>query len=175
VRYRREPAGASRPTGAPCRREAESVPDIRKLLEEKDVDAVAIATCNHWHALAAVWACQAGKDVYVEKPASHNIREGRRMIEAARKYNRVVQTGMQGRSITHKRRAIELLHSGAIGKVYLAKGLCFKRRLSIGRKGPAPVPPGVNYDLWLGPARVAGVPAESIPLQLALVLGHRKR
>jgi predicted dehydrogenase len=127
--------------------------DIRKLLDSKDVDAVAVVTCNHWHALATVWACQAGKDVYVEKPASHNIWEGRRMVEAARKYGRVVQVGMQGRSITHKRRAIELLHQGAIGKVYLAKGLCFKRRLSIGKKPDGPVPPGVDYDLWLGPAR----------------------
>ena len=126
--------------------------DIRKLLDDKEVDAVAVATCNHWHALAAIWACQAGKDVYVEKPACHNVWEGRRMIEAARRYHRVVQVGMQGRSITHKRRAIELLHEGAIGKVYLAKGLCFKRRLSIGKKPDGPVPPGVNYDLWLGPA-----------------------
>jgi predicted dehydrogenase len=127
--------------------------DIRKLLAEKDVDAIVVATCNHWHALATVWACQAGKDVYVEKPASHNVREGRRMVQAARKYNRVVQVGMQGRSIEHKRRAIELLHAGAIGKVYLAKGLCYKRRLSIGKKPDGPVPPGVDYDLWLGPAR----------------------
>lgn len=126
--------------------------DIRKLLDDKEVDAVAVITCNHWHALASVWACQAGKDVYVEKPASHNIREGRAMVEAAHKYNRVMQVGMQGRSITHKRRAIELLHQGAIGKVYLAKGMCYKRRLSIGKKPDGPVPPGVNYDLWLGPA-----------------------
>ncbi|HPT27266.1 MAG TPA: Gfo/Idh/MocA family oxidoreductase [Bryobacteraceae bacterium] len=127
--------------------------DIRKLLDDKDVDAVAIATCNHWHALATIWACQAGKDVYVEKPASHNIWEGRRMVEAARKYSRVVQVGMQGRSITHKRQAIEMLHGGVIGKVYMAKGLCFKRRLSIGKKPSGPVPQGVDYDQWLGPAQ----------------------
>jgi predicted dehydrogenase len=126
--------------------------DIRKLLDDKTVDAVAVVSCNHWHALATVWACQAGKDVYVEKPASHELLEGRRMVEAARKYGRVVQVGMQGRSITHKRRAIELLHQGVIGKVYLAKGLCFKRRLSIGKKPDGPVPPGVDYDRWLGPA-----------------------
>jgi len=126
--------------------------DLRKLLEDKDVDAVSIATCNHWHALATIWACQAGKDVYVEKPASHNVWEGRRMVEAARKYNRIVQTGMQSRSIAHKKRAVELLRQGAIGKVYMAKGLCFKRRQSIGRGADAPVPAGVDYDLWRGPA-----------------------
>jgi predicted dehydrogenase len=80
--------------------------DIRRLLEDKDIDAVTLATCNHWHALGAVWACQAGKDVFVEKPASHNIWEGRQMVETARKYQRVVQAGMQSRSIAHKRRAI---------------------------------------------------------------------
>jgi predicted dehydrogenase len=126
--------------------------DIRRLLEDKDIDAVSIATCNHWHALATVWACQAGKDVYVEKPASHNIWEGRRMVEAARKYRRIVQVGMQNRSLAHVRRAIELLHQGVIGKVYMAKGLCYKRRKSIGREANAPAPPGVDYDLWLGPA-----------------------
>jgi len=126
--------------------------DIRKLLEDKEVDAVSIATCNHWHALGAVWACQAGKDVYVEKPASHNLWEGRKMVEAARKYNRVVQCGMQSRSIEHKRKAIELLKQGVIGKVYLAKGLCFKRRQSIGKKADGPVPAGVNWDVFLGPA-----------------------
>ncbi|MCE5307512.1 MAG: Gfo/Idh/MocA family oxidoreductase [Acidobacteriales bacterium] len=126
--------------------------DLRKLFDDKGVDAVVLVTCNHWHALGTIWACQAGKDVYVEKPSSHNIWEGRRMVEAARKYGRVVQVGMQSRSITHKRRAIELLHQGAIGKLYLAKGLCYKRRLTIGRQPNGPVPPGVDYDLWLGPA-----------------------
>ncbi|MFN3322663.1 MAG: Gfo/Idh/MocA family protein [Bryobacteraceae bacterium] len=126
--------------------------DLRKLLEDKEVDAVSIANCNHWHALSTIWACQAGKDVYVEKPASHNIWEGRRMVEAARKYNRIVQAGMQSRSIEHKQRAIELLRNGAIGKLYMAKGLCYKRRTSIGRGPDGPVPPGVNYDQWLGPA-----------------------
>jgi predicted dehydrogenase len=126
--------------------------DLRRLLESKDVDAVTIATPNHWHALATIWACQAGKDVYVEKPASHNIWEGRRAVEAARKYNRMVQCGMQARSLEHYRRAIELVHHNAIGKVYMAKGLCYKRRLSIGRKPDGPVPAGVDYDLWTGPA-----------------------
>lgn len=126
--------------------------DYRKLLEDREVDAVSIATCNHWHALQTIWACQAGKDVYVEKPASHNIWEGRKMIEAARKYARVVQVGMQSRAIAHKRRAIELLRQGIIGKLYMAKGLCYKRRRSIGRQPDGPVPPGVDYNLWLGPA-----------------------
>jgi predicted dehydrogenase len=126
--------------------------DLRRLLESKDIDAVTIATPNHWHALATIWACQAGKDVYVEKPASHNIWEGRRAVEAARKYNRMVQCGMQARSLEHYRRAIELVHQNAIGKVYMAKGLCYKRRLSIGHKPDGPVPAGVDYDLWTGPA-----------------------
>src|SRR5688572_27026567 len=126
--------------------------DLRKLLDDKEVDAVSIATCNHWHALATIWACQAGKDVYVEKPVSHNIWEGRRMVEAARRYDRIVQAGMQSRSIAHKRRAIELLQQGAIGKIYMAKGLCYKRRRTIGRAADGPVPAGVAYDLWRGPA-----------------------
>src|SRR6266404_5289996 len=95
--------------------------DLRKLYEDKDIDAVSIATPNHWHSLATIWACQAGKDVYVEKPASYNVFEGQQMVKAARKYNRVVQVGMQSRSIPYKRRAIELLRQGAIGKVYYAK------------------------------------------------------
>src|SRR2546421_435372 len=126
--------------------------DLRKLYEDKDIDAVSIATPNHWHALATVWACQAGKDVYVEKPASYNIFEGQQMVKAARKYNRMVQVGMQSRSIPYKRRAIELLRQGAIGKVYYAKGLCFKQRKSIGKAADEPVPAGVNWDIFLGPA-----------------------
>ncbi len=126
--------------------------DLRKLYEDKDIDAVSIATPNHWHALATIWACQAGKDVYVEKPASYNVFEGQQMVKAARKYNRVVQVGMQSRSIPYKRRAIELLRDGAIGKVYYAKGLCFKRRPSIGHAADEPTPAGVNWDIFLGPA-----------------------
>jgi predicted dehydrogenase len=126
--------------------------DIRKLLENKDIDALAISACNHWHALATIWGCQAGKDVYVEKPCSHNVWEGRRMVEAARKYKRIIQVGMQGRSLEHKKRAIELLHQGVIGKLYLAKGLCYKRRLSIGHLADGPAPSGVDYDIWRGPA-----------------------
>jgi predicted dehydrogenase len=126
--------------------------DLRKLYEDKDIDAVSIATPNHWHALATIWACQAGKDVYVEKPASYNVFEGQQMQKAARKYNRMVQVGMQSRTIPYKRRAVELLRDGAIGKVYYAKGLCFKRRPSIGKANDTPVPPGVDWDIFLGPA-----------------------
>ncbi|MCE5249654.1 Gfo/Idh/MocA family oxidoreductase [bacterium] len=126
--------------------------DLRKVLDDKEIDAVSIATTDHWHALATIWACQAGKHVYVEKPTSHNIWEGRKMVEAARKYNRIVAAGTQNRSIRNVRKAMEFLHQGGIGKVYMAKGLCFKPRDSIGRKQECPVPPGVHYDLWLGPA-----------------------
>ncbi len=126
--------------------------DLRKLYEDKDVDAVSIATPNHWHALATVWACQAGKDVYCEKPAAYNIFEGQQMIAAARKYNRIVQIGMQSRSTLHKMEAMKLLHDGAIGKIYYAKGICYKRRKSIGHTPAEDVPPGVNWDIFLGPA-----------------------
>ena len=126
--------------------------DMRKVFEDKDIDAVSIATPNHWHSLATIWACQAGKDVYCEKPASYNIWESQRMVAAARQHNRMVQIGMQSRSTPHKMRAMQLLHDGALGKLYLAKGLCFKRRPSIGHTPDEPVPPGVNWDLFLGPA-----------------------
>lgn len=126
--------------------------DMRKMFEDKSIDAVSIANCNHWHALSTIWACQAGKDVYIEKPASHNIWEGRKMVEAARKYNRIVQVGMQSRTTAHKQQAVQLLREGIIGKIYMAKGLCFKRRKSIGSGQNGPVPAGVDYDLWLGPA-----------------------
>ena len=131
-----------------------SYPDLRLLLEDKEIDAISVATCNHWHALATIWACQAGKDVYCEKPSSHNIFEGRKQVEAARKYKRIVQVGTQSRSMPHKIRAIELLHSGVIGKLYMAKGLCYKRRLSIGHEEATAVPPGVDFDKWLGPAEM---------------------
>jgi predicted dehydrogenase len=126
--------------------------DMRKAFDDKDVDAVSITTPNHWHALSTIWACQAGKDVYVEKPASHNVYEGGRMIAVARQTGRMVQVGSQSRSMPHKQKAIQLLQDGVIGKVYMAKGLCFKRRKSIGHKPDSPVPPGVNWDMFLGPA-----------------------
>jgi predicted dehydrogenase len=127
-------------------------PDMRRVFDDKDVDAVSMATPNHWHALGAIWAMQAGKDVYCEKPASHNIFEAGRMVEAARKYKRMCQIGSQGRSTPHKMKAMQLLQEGVIGKVYLSKGLCFKRRKSIGKKPDGPVPPGVDWDMFLGPA-----------------------
>jgi predicted dehydrogenase len=130
----------------------ECVQDLRRVLDDKNIDAVSIATTNHWHALATVWACQAGKDVYVEKPVSHNFVEGTRMVEAARKYKRVVQTGTQNRSTAGVAEAVEFLGSGGIGDLYMARALCFKPRGSIGHKADSPVPAGVDYSLWLGPA-----------------------
>lgn len=126
--------------------------DLRKLYDDKEIDAVSTANPNHWHALSAIWAMQAGKDVYAEKPASYNMFEGRQLVATARKYNRICQIGMQNRSTPHVRRAVELLRGGALGRLYMAKGLCFKRRRSIGRTPPSPVPPGLNWDLFLGPA-----------------------
>jgi predicted dehydrogenase len=127
--------------------------DLRNVVIDKDVDVVSIATPNHWHALAAIWALQNGKDVYVEKPVSHNVREGRRIVEAARRYNRICQTGTQSRSSAGMRDAMAYLHSGKLGKIRLARGLCYKLRPSIGKvKGPQPIPKTVDYDLWCGPA-----------------------
>ena len=125
--------------------------DYRKLLEDESIDAVSLATPNHWHALQTIWACQAGKDVYVEKPASHNITEGRRMVEAARKYKRIVQHGTQCRTSPNIREGIQKLHEGVIGRVYMARGIAFKVRAG-GRKKTEPVPKGMNWDAWLGPA-----------------------
>lgn len=129
-----------------------TVQDLRRVFDDDSIDAVSIATPNHWHALASIWAMQSGKDVYVEKPVSHNVVEGRRIVEAARKYNRICQTGTQIRSASGSREAIKYIHDGYIGKVYLSRGLCYKRRDSIGKLPDGPVPPGVDYDLWLGPA-----------------------
>jgi len=126
--------------------------DMRKVLDDKSIDVVGFATPNHWHALGTVWACQAGKDVYVEKPASHNIFEGRKMVEAARKHKRIVQHGTQCRSSPAIREGIEKLREGVIGKVYMARGIAFKFRPSIGRIQEEPVPAGVHYDFWVGPA-----------------------
>src|SRR5258706_12588444 len=126
--------------------------DVRKLLEDKSLDAISIACPNHWHSLMAIWACQAGKDVYVEKPCSHNFWEGRQLVRAAEKYHRVVQHGTQTRSSIAVMEAIQKLREGLIGDVYLARGLCFKWRDTIGRTPVGPVPAGVHYDLWSGPA-----------------------
>src|SRR5437868_3002264 len=134
------------------RREARVEKDLRRVLEDKSVDAVVVATPDHWHALATIWACQAGKHVYVEKPASHNLSEGRRMVEAARKYQRVVQLGTQSRSSASLARAAELVRSGKLGKTPFARAWIGGSRPNIGRQQDAEVPPGVDYNLWLGPA-----------------------
>lgn len=126
--------------------------DMRKVFEDKDIDAVVVATPNHWHALSTIWACQAGKHVYVEKPSSHNVWEGRKMVEAARKYNRIVQVGFQNRSISNVMQAMDFLHRGGIGEVYMARGTCFKPRDSFGITPDSKAPSTLNYDLWLGPA-----------------------
>jgi predicted dehydrogenase len=126
--------------------------DYRKLLEDKSIDAVFIATPNHWHALMAIQACQAGKDVYVEKPCSHNVFEAKQVVAAARKYDRMVQQGSQIRSSAAVQEGIRHLREGLIGDVYLGRGLCYKWRDTIGRTPPSPVPAGVDYDLWTGPA-----------------------
>jgi len=129
--------------------------DVRKLLENPNIDAVSVATPNHWHSLMTVWACQAGKDVYVEKPVSHNVWEGRKAVEAARKYGRIVQAGTQNRSDAGLREAIAWLKEGNLGRILLARGLCYKRRKSIGKvAGPTPIPSPVDYDLWTGPAEL---------------------
>ncbi|MDR2496405.1 MAG: Gfo/Idh/MocA family oxidoreductase [Tannerellaceae bacterium] len=129
--------------------------DLRKLYERKDIDAVTLATPNHWHALQAIWACQAGKDVYVEKPATHNVFEGQKLIEAAYKYNRIVQHGVQLRSSEAIREAIKLLREGIIGRVYMARGLVYRWRPDIGNQGISGIPEGLDYDLWCGPAPMA--------------------
>ncbi|MGB7281275.1 MAG: Gfo/Idh/MocA family oxidoreductase [Candidatus Acidiferrum sp.] len=126
--------------------------DVRKLLEDKEIDAISIATPNHWHSLIAIWACQAGKDVYVEKPCSHNTFEGRQLVRAVKKYNRICQHGSQSRSNPGMLEAIHHLSDGTIGDVYLARAICYKWRDTIGHASPEPVPAGVNYDLWTGPA-----------------------
>jgi predicted dehydrogenase len=134
-------------------RKVETEVDLRRVFDRKDIDAVSIATPNHWHSLAAIWACQAGKDVYVEKPGSHNVWEGRKMVEAAHKYKRIVQHGVQLRSSEALQEAVQLLRKGVIGKVYMARGLVFRWRPSIGKNGPEPVPAHLDYNLWQGPAQ----------------------
>ena len=149
--------------------------DMRRVFDDKDIDAVSIATPNHWHALASIWAAQAGKHVYVEKPASHNVWEGKKMIEAARKYNVVMQVGFQNRAFESTNRAIKFIRDGKLGDVYMTRGLCFKPRADIGIYPDGPMKPGekfrlnletdsyqppytkeylskVHYDMWLGPA-----------------------
>ena len=132
---------------------AKTYSDVRELLASPEIDAITIATPNHWHSLMGIWACQAGKDVYVEKPVSHNVWEGRQLVAAAKKYNRVIQAGTQIRSGEGLREAVAWIQSGALGKITASRGFCYKRRDSIGKtSGPQPVPPTINYDLWSGPA-----------------------
>jgi predicted dehydrogenase len=126
--------------------------DLRKLLEDKSIDAISIATPNHWHSLQTIWGCQAGKDVYVEKPVSHNWWEGRQVVRAAEKYHRIVQHGTNSRSGKAIIEAIQEMRDGLIGEVYLSRGLCYKWRNTIGHAPEETVPAGVHYDLWTGPA-----------------------
>jgi predicted dehydrogenase len=128
------------------------VEDLRRVLENKEVDGIVVATPDHWHALATIWGCQAGKHVYVEKPISHNAFEGRQMVAAARRYNRVVQVGTQSRSVPHYREAIELLHAGRIGHVHMAKAWNSQLRRRVPAVADGPVPSGLNWEIWQGPA-----------------------
>jgi len=130
----------------------ETVWDMRRVFDNKDIHAVSFATPNFWHALGTIWACQAGKHVYVEKPACHTVFEGRQMVKAARKYNVRVQCGMQNRSIRGVMEAIKFMHDGGIGEVFMAKGLCFKPRDSFGIAPDGTPPASLHYDMWLGPA-----------------------
>lgn len=129
----------------------DTVEDIRKLLERKDLDAISVATPDYWHALMTIWACQAGKDVYVEKPVSFTIEEGRKMVQAARKYNRIVQVGLQRRSEPEVRAAVRALQGGILGDIYRGRMEIGKPRASIGKMQESSVPEGVNWDLYLGP------------------------
>lgn len=130
------------------------VRDLREVMDDQNVDVVGIATPNHWHSLAGIWAVQAGKDVYVEKPVSHNVSEGRRLVQAARKYDKIVQTGTQCRSAQAHKDAVQYMHDGHLGEVTLGRGLCYKRRKSIGARGDYPIPESVDYNLWTGPAEL---------------------
>ena len=132
--------------------EPKTVQDVRVALDDKGLDAIVIATCNHWHSLMTIWGCQAGKDVYVEKPLSHNVHEGRVAVEMARNYNRIVQHGTQQRSTMGRAKEIAAVQSGQYGKLLVSKGYCCKPRWSIGTK-PFEAPPAhLDFNLWLGPA-----------------------
>jgi predicted dehydrogenase len=139
--------------------EPKCVQDVRTILDDKDVDVISVATPNHWHSLITIWGCQAGKDVYVEKPMSHNIHEGRVALDTARKYNRIVQHGTQSRSGKDWAKTMAVIHSGKLGKLLISRGLCYKSgggdstRGSIGWKPYMDPPKELAFDLWLGPAR----------------------
>jgi predicted dehydrogenase len=125
--------------------------DLRRIMDDRNIDVVTIATCNHWHSLAAIWAMQAGKHVYVEKPVCHDFEEGGRMVAASRKYNRLVQGGTQRRSNGYVRRAIQALREGVIGDVYMARCIHYQQRDSLGFKPAEEPPKTLNWDLWVGP------------------------
>jgi hypothetical protein len=130
-----------------------AVQDLRRILEMKDVDAIVTATPNHWHSLLSIWAVQNGKDIYVEKPMSHDIFEGRKVVEAAARYKKIIYVGTQNRSDEGRREAYEWIWAGNIGKIVRGRAFCYKPRASIGKTvGPQPLPPGLDYDLWCGPA-----------------------
>ena len=137
------------------RKAPKSVQDLRVIMDDKSVDAVFICTCNHWHSLAAIWAMQAGKDAYVEKPVSHNVSEGRRMVQVARKTGRICQGGTQYRSSGSNAAAVEYMRQGKLGDVKLARSIVYGGRGSIGPKGTYEVPANVDYNLWAGPAPLA--------------------
>lgn len=137
------------------------VEDMREIFDDKSVDIVSVATPNHWHSLAAIWAMQAGKDVYVEKPVSHNVSEGRRMIQVSRKYNRICQGGTQHRSAGHNREAARFVQEGKLGEIRLARTAMYRPRRTIGPVGQYQVPASVNYDLWAGPAPMAPITRKS--------------
>ncbi|MGL4465406.1 MAG: Gfo/Idh/MocA family protein [Planctomycetia bacterium] len=139
------------------------VADPREVMDDKSIDAVSIATPNHWHALASIWAMQAGKDVYVEKPVSHNVSEGRRIVEAARKYDRICQTGTQSRASKGLHDAMKFLRAGELGEIEIARGTCYKPRKSIGKVAKATaVPKHLDYDVWSGPAEIKPVQREKL-------------
>ena len=128
------------------------IQDIRHALDDENLDAISVATCNHWHSLIGIWACQHGKDVYVEKPLSHNIYEGGKLVEAAKKHDRIVQHGTQQRTMLHRAQQIAAIQSGKYGKLLVSKGYCCKPRWSIGRKPTGKPPSELDFNMWLGPA-----------------------
>lgn len=156
-------AAAARMTEQGAGQAAKAVKDLRQVLDDKSVDAVWIATPDHWHAPATILACDAGKHVYVEKPCSHNLREGRLMVEAGRRNNRVVQVGTQSRSTEHVIAAMKALQEGVIGEVLVAKAWNSQRRGNIGHQPPSEPPPHLDFDLWLGPAPVQPYRANMLP------------
>ncbi|MEX1232612.1 MAG: Gfo/Idh/MocA family oxidoreductase [Planctomycetaceae bacterium] len=143
VKYVKDIAGNTPQTGK----------DIRTALDDKNIDAITVATPNHWHSLMTIWACQAGKDVYVEKPCSHNVHEGRIAVETARAHNCIVQHGTQSRSDSRWARITAAVRAGTYGPLRVARGLCYKKRPSIGFKKPSPPPPELDFNIWLGPAQ----------------------